>query len=244
MVPTRSARAFTLVELLVVIAIIGILVALLLPAIQAAREAARRSQCKSQSAADRARLPQSRKHPQGLSLTAVGASCWMGDPDQGYGPQQPGGWVYTTLPYMEGQTTYDIGKGLAWAAKKVALRKQMAHVEPVIHLPESTAGNGYPAFNPNGQPSDGFKEPWNSKLAADGRQDRLRDQSWPRRARLCNSAACQIHRACEPQSGIGGGTAAGSYPNCNWPHDPCQAVSTSFDGISAWRMGARDEPDR
>ncbi len=102
-----ARRAFTLVELLVVIAIIGILVALLLPAIQAARESARRSQCTSQ-------LKQ---------LALGGMNCenvtrhyptggwgynWVGDADRGYGQNQPGGWIYNILPFIEETVRHDL----------------------------------------------------------------------------------------------------------------------------------------
>lgn len=108
----RATQGFTLVELLVVIAIIGILVALLLPAIQAAREAARRSQCKN-------------------SLKQIALGCllhedthdflpsggwgrlWTGDPDRGYGKNQPGSWIFNILTYVEESDMRDLGSGNA-----------------------------------------------------------------------------------------------------------------------------------
>lgn len=96
----RSFQGFTLVELLVVIAIIGVLVALLLPAVQAAREAARRSQCVSQlrqMALGAMNHHDAHKH----FPTGGWGWLWIGDPDRGFGEDQPGGWIYNTLPYIE-----------------------------------------------------------------------------------------------------------------------------------------------
>ncbi len=107
----RRQHGFTLVELLVVIAIIGVLVALLLPAVQAARESARRMQCVNN-------LKQ-------LGLASLNFEStykympssgwgwrWQPEPDLGYGVDQPGGWAYNLLSFMELQNLRDLGKGL------------------------------------------------------------------------------------------------------------------------------------
>jgi prepilin-type processing-associated H-X9-DG protein len=100
------------VELLVVAAVVSILVALLLPAVQAARETARIAHCKNnlkQMAA--AFLNHETAH--GHLPTGGWGYKWVGDPDAGYGKDQPGGWAYNILAFIEQQDMRDLGGGIS-----------------------------------------------------------------------------------------------------------------------------------
>jgi prepilin-type N-terminal cleavage/methylation domain-containing protein/prepilin-type processing-associated H-X9-DG protein len=107
---TSTRFGFTLVELLVVVTIIAILIALLLPAVQMAREAARMAQCKNN-------LKQLALGCMNHENTTGRYPCggwnwhWTGDADLGNDTQQPGGWLYNLLPFIEQTAVHDMGAG-------------------------------------------------------------------------------------------------------------------------------------
>jgi prepilin-type processing-associated H-X9-DG protein/prepilin-type N-terminal cleavage/methylation domain-containing protein len=142
-----ALAGFTIVELLIVIAIIGLLVALLLPAIQAARESSRRTQCKNHL------------RQMGLAVAAHNASvrhyptggwgaAWVGDPDRGTGMQQPGGWIYNVLPFLEEAPLGSLGRGLSGPAKREQANNLIATALAVFNCPSRRLAVPYPHPSP------------------------------------------------------------------------------------------------
>ena len=149
---TRPLRAFTLVELLVVIAIIGVLVALLLPAIQSAREAARRAQCGTNL--KNLGLGALNYHDVSKIFPTGGWGWWwVGDADRGFKGDQPGGWIYNTLPYVELESMHQLaGDGDPEAittAQRERTRTVVQSPLPLIKCPSRRLNNVLP------KPTDG-----------------------------------------------------------------------------------------
>jgi prepilin-type N-terminal cleavage/methylation domain-containing protein len=101
-------HGFTLIELLIVIFIISLLMQLILPAVQASREAARKVTCKSNlrqiSLALQMHHDTYRRFPSG-----GWDHRWIGEPERGTDVDQPGGWVFNILAFVESNHVRQLG---------------------------------------------------------------------------------------------------------------------------------------
>ncbi|MBQ6109352.1 MAG: DUF1559 domain-containing protein, partial [Thermoguttaceae bacterium] len=99
---------FTLVDLLATIFILLVGFMLILPPLQPAREAARQMQCgnnlKQQGLAALNHEASSRTYPSGGWNVN-----YVGDPDCGFGPKQPGTWTFSMLPFLEQNALFMVG---------------------------------------------------------------------------------------------------------------------------------------
>lgn len=136
-------RAFTLIELLVVIAIVGVLIGLLLPGVQKVREAANMTRCKNNL---RQMALACLMHENELGcLPADGWNYrYVGDPTGGFGKNQPGGWHYNILPFLEQSALHDLGVGLSSAARRDAGKQICGTVVPTFICPTRGGATPYP----------------------------------------------------------------------------------------------------
>lgn len=122
--PTHR-RGFTFVELLVVTSISGILAAILLPAVQAAREAGRRATCQNNlrqiGTALELHVAATKRLPSG-----GWGHEWTGVPGRGSDKNQPGGWVYSILPYLELDDLHELGLHQIGTAREEAYSLRLA----------------------------------------------------------------------------------------------------------------------
>ncbi|HVA48939.1 MAG TPA: DUF1559 domain-containing protein [Pirellulales bacterium] len=149
----RACRrsAMTLVEVLVVVSIIGMLMSLLLPAVQASRESARRNTCQNHVKQLGLAMLNHESAKRFLPSTGWGLA-WVGDPDRGTGVDQPGGWAFNLLPYLERNDLGRMGAGITDEQKKKAAVTAILSIPlDVFNCPTRRPLEISP-FDPNVQP--------------------------------------------------------------------------------------------
>lgn len=141
-------RGFTIIELLVVISIIGLMVGLLLPAVQYAREVSRRLECQNKIKQLSLGVLNFESDFRHLPSGGWGVN-WAGLPNRGGGLDQPGGWIYSVLPYIEQGNLHAIG-GIT-PADAAANTERAQTPLAVLHCPSRRTASLYPlayAWNP------------------------------------------------------------------------------------------------
>ncbi|TWT41348.1 DUF1559 family PulG-like putative transporter [Botrimarina hoheduenensis] len=133
----------TVVEILIVITIIALLLQLALPAVEMSREAARQTQCLN-NLRQIGLAAQLHVTTHGHFPTGGWSSVWSGDPKRGYGPDQPGGWCYNVLPYLEEVSLHDMGLELAPIDQRAEGAKMFETPVPVFVCPSRRLVRAWP----------------------------------------------------------------------------------------------------
>ena len=140
---SQMEKAFTLVELLVVIAIIGMLVGLLLPAVQQAREAARNMQC-SNNEKQLGLACLNHESTNKFFPTGGWHYSWTGEPERGFGANQPSGWLFSLLPFMEQNALYQLGMNDTSGNRATQMTTRIQTPLSFINCPSRRALKVYP----------------------------------------------------------------------------------------------------
>lgn len=110
---------------------------------QSAREAARRSACQK-NLKQIAVAALGHESAKGHLPTGGWGLAWTGDPDRGFGPRQPGGWIYSILPFAEEQPLHSLGAGQSGAARQAANTQRVATPVAAMYCPTRRSPTSYP----------------------------------------------------------------------------------------------------
>lgn len=140
----RIRRGCTIVEALIAVGLLGMLVQILLPALSAARESARRLVCVRQM--QRLGAAALAHHEAHNGFPSGGWHFdWIGEPERGTGPDQPGAWTFNLLDYLDAPDLRDAGRDLPAQARFEAIATRCRALDaPAFTCPSRRTAVAYP----------------------------------------------------------------------------------------------------
>lgn len=139
----KPHKAITLVELLVVLATTGTLLAIVLPAMLHARESARNVSCVNNLRQIGFALASHEATHRHYPTNGWGGA-WVGEPERGSGIEQPGGWIYNTLPFLGFQTIHQMTLGTDGFDRLHRASELLATPAATFHCPSRRSTNLLP----------------------------------------------------------------------------------------------------
>lgn len=110
---------------------------------QSSREAARRTEC-GNNLRQVALAFQLHEGAQGHFPTGGWGWNWTGDPDRGFGEDQPGGWAYNILPYIEHADLRRLPEGRHGEERRAATRQMVSTPVSALSCPSRRSPDAYP----------------------------------------------------------------------------------------------------
>ena len=147
---------FSLVELIMVLAVTVFVVSLFGPLVLQARSDARRAECSNNL---RQISMAWSEHEQALNFmpSSGWGWRWIGDPDRGFGRDQPGGWAYDVLRFTRHVDVALMGAGKADEEKAKGMLRGISTPIPMFYCPERRPVRAYPVLR-NGDLANNLQE--------------------------------------------------------------------------------------
>lgn len=143
----RSIYGMTLIELLIVLAIISLLFQMILPAVEMSREAARKAQCMNNLR--QIGLAIDSHHGTYQRFPSGGWTYrWVGEPERGTDTDQPGGWIFNLLSFIEEDELRRAGFGLTGIDREDAITRRCETAIPLFNCPSRRLATTYPMHVP------------------------------------------------------------------------------------------------
>jgi hypothetical protein len=144
--PKNRLSGIAMLDVAMSIAAISMLLAILAPAVEQSRESSRLHQCEE----NLYRLGEAfLEHHEKIGHLPTGGWgwTWVGDPDRGTGQNQPGGWVYNILPYIDQIPLHNLGNGTSESVKRLENARRSEIALPLFNCPSRREFQKYPFPN-------------------------------------------------------------------------------------------------